>query len=52
MRGLGDIKGEGSVLKLHKDLEELEEEDLGGIRETVFSDEYHLTSEFTISTYV
>jgi hypothetical protein len=34
MRGVGDVKGEGSVLKLHKGLEELEEDDLGGIRET------------------
>ncbi|KAJ5377229.1 uncharacterized protein N7496_004638 [Penicillium cataractarum] len=37
MRGMGDVKGEGSVLKLHKDLEELEEDDLGGIRETVLN---------------
>ena len=48
MRSLGDVKGEGSVLKLHKDLEELEEEDLGGIRETVFSDNYNLSSESII----
>ncbi|EPS27072.1 hypothetical protein PDE_02013 [Penicillium oxalicum 114-2] len=33
LRSMGDVKGEGSVLKLHKDLEELEEDDLGGIRE-------------------
>ena len=45
MRSLGDVKGEGSVLKLHKDMEELEEEDMGGIRETVFSDEYNLSSK-------
>jgi hypothetical protein len=44
LRGLGDIKGEGSVLKLHKDLDELEEEDLAGIRETVFQDGYTLSS--------
>ncbi|OQD89686.1 hypothetical protein PENANT_c002G06485 [Penicillium antarcticum] len=37
-RGLGDIKGEGSVLKLHKDMDELEEDDLGGMRETVFQE--------------
>ena len=43
LRGAGDVKGEGSVLKLHKDLEELEEEDLGGIRETVLQD-YHSPS--------
>ncbi|KAJ5135082.1 uncharacterized protein N7515_004360 [Penicillium bovifimosum] len=42
-RGLGDIKGEGSVLKLHKDMDELEEDDLGGIRETVFQDGYTLS---------
>lgn len=47
MRSLGDVKGEGSVLKLHKDLEELEEEDLGGIRETVFSDDYSLSRKLT-----
>ncbi|CAG8193740.1 unnamed protein product [Penicillium salamii] len=44
MRSMGDVKGEGSVLKLHKDMEELEEEDMGGIRETVFSDEYNLST--------
>ncbi|KAJ5692678.1 hypothetical protein N7462_002101 [Penicillium macrosclerotiorum] len=38
MHGLGDVKGEGSVLKLHKDLEELEEDDLGGIREITLDD--------------
>ncbi|KAF7529075.1 hypothetical protein PCG10_008845 [Penicillium crustosum] len=43
LRSRGDVKGEGSVLKLHKDLDELEEEDLGGIRETVFQDGYALS---------
>lgn len=43
LRSRGDVKGEGSVLKLHKDLDELEEEDLGGIRETVFQDGYTLS---------
>ncbi|KAJ5793520.1 hypothetical protein N7457_000119 [Penicillium paradoxum] len=43
LRGLGDVKGEGSVLKLHKDLDELEEEDLGVIRETVFQDDYTIS---------
>lgn len=38
VRGVGDIKGEGSVLKLHKDIEDLEEDDLGGLRETNFDD--------------
>ncbi|KAI3052872.1 hypothetical protein CBS76997_831 [Aspergillus niger] len=37
---LGDVKGEGSVLKLHRDLDELEEEDDGGIREEQLSDYY------------
>jgi hypothetical protein len=37
MRGMGDVKGEGSVLKLHKEMEELEEDDLGGIRETILN---------------
>lgn len=36
LRGMGDVKGEGSVLKLHKDIEELEEDDMGGVRETNF----------------
>lgn len=29
----GDVKGEGQILKLHKDVDELGEEDEGGIRE-------------------
>ncbi|CAI7624957.1 unnamed protein product [Penicillium glandicola] len=44
LRSMGDVKGEGSVLKLHKDLDELEEEDLGGIRETAFQDGYTLST--------
>ncbi|KAJ5329938.1 Zinc finger CCCH-type [Penicillium brevicompactum] len=44
MRSLGDVKGEGSVLKLHKDLDELEEEDLGGIREEAFTDDYQIST--------
>ncbi|KAJ5211327.1 Zinc finger CCCH-type [Penicillium cf. griseofulvum] len=43
LRSRGDVKGEGSVLKLHKDMDELEEEDLGGIRETIFQDGYTLS---------
>lgn len=46
LRGMGDVKGEGSVLKLHKDLEELEEEDMGGIRETNLHDYIGLSGEF------
>lgn len=46
LRGMGDVKGEGSVLKLHKDMDELEEEDLGGIRETVYQDDYTISSKF------
>lgn len=42
LRSRGDVKGEGSVLKLHKDMDELEEEDLG---ETVFQDGYTLSSK-------
>lgn len=34
----GDIKGEGSVLKLHRDLDDMEEEEDGGIREEHLSD--------------
>ncbi|KAF3390382.1 hypothetical protein F1880_009349 [Penicillium rolfsii] len=49
MRGKGDVKGEGSVLKLHKDLEELEEDDLGGIRETILN-EYHELSVILIES--
>ncbi|KAJ5153446.1 uncharacterized protein N7482_009924 [Penicillium canariense] len=49
MRGAGDVKGEGSVLKLHKDLEELEEDDLGGIRETTLND-YTGLSEILIDS--
>lgn len=47
-RGVGDVKGEGSVLKLHKDLEELEEDDLGGIRETSLNDYTNLTRKCLI----
>lgn len=32
-RAAGDVKGEGSVLKLHRDLDELDDEDEGGVRE-------------------
>lgn len=49
MRAMGDVKGEGSVLKLHKDLEELEEDDLGGIRETTLHD-YIRPSEILIES--
>jgi hypothetical protein len=49
MRGLGDVKGEGSVLKLHKDLEDLEEDDLGGIREVTLND-YTSLSEILIES--
>lgn len=52
LRGVGDVKGEGSVLKLHKDLEELEEDDLGGIRETSLNDYTSLTGESTALVYL
>lgn len=51
-RSRGDVKGEGSVLKLHKDMDELEEEDLGGIRETVFQDGYTLSSRLFLQIYL
>ncbi|KAJ5651821.1 Zinc finger CCCH-type [Penicillium longicatenatum] len=49
LRGAGDVKGEGSVLKLHKDLEELEEDDLGGMRETSYG-EYPALTEVVIES--
>lgn len=52
LRSRGDVKGEGSVLKLHKDLDELEEEDLGGIRETVFQDGYALSSNLSPQSHL
>ncbi|KAL5354996.1 hypothetical protein BJX96DRAFT_756 [Aspergillus floccosus] len=39
-REAGDVKGEGSVLKLHRGLDELEEDEDGGIREDNLLD-YH-----------
>lgn len=36
----GDVKGEGRILKLHKDVDELGEEDEGGIREENFGPYY------------
>ncbi|KAJ5818090.1 hypothetical protein N7474_003681 [Penicillium riverlandense] len=48
MRGAGDVKGEGSVLKLHKNMDELEEED-PGLKETIFH-EYHGLSEIVIES--
>jgi hypothetical protein len=50
LRGAGDVKGEGSVLKLHKDLEELEEDDLGGMRETSYGEYPALTGELHFPT--
>ncbi|KAL6238287.1 hypothetical protein BDW75DRAFT_228105 [Aspergillus navahoensis] len=43
-RQVGDVKGEGSVLKLHKNLDELEEDDDGGVREEQLFD-YYIPSE-------
>ena len=51
LRGVGDVKGEGSVLKLHKDLEELEEDDMGGIRETSIQDYTSLTGESALFNF-
>lgn len=42
-RQAGDVKGEGRILKLHKDLDELGEEDEGGIKEENLRD-YHVSS--------
>jgi hypothetical protein len=42
-RQSGDVKGEGSILKLHKNLDELEEDDEGGMREEQLFD-YHAPS--------
>jgi hypothetical protein len=47
-REAGDVKGEGSVLKLHRDLDELEEDEDGGIREENLLD-YHETSEIDLA---
>lgn len=45
-KGIRDVKGEGSVLKLQKELEELEEDDLGGLRETNLHDYVGLSGEY------
>lgn len=37
-RSTGDIKGEGSVLKLHRGLDDLEDEEEGGIQEETLRD--------------
>ncbi|KAH8424351.1 uncharacterized protein LDX57_002102 [Aspergillus melleus] len=37
---VGDVKGEGSVLKLHRDMDEMDEDDDGGLREESLLD-YH-----------
>lgn len=39
-RQVGDVKGEGSVLKLHKNLDELEEDDDSSVREEQLFDYY------------
>ncbi|KAL5333347.1 hypothetical protein BJX70DRAFT_403688 [Aspergillus crustosus] len=43
-RQSGDVKGEGSILKMHKNLDELEEDDEGGMREEQLF-EYYAPSE-------
>jgi hypothetical protein len=49
-RSVGDVKGEGSVLKLHRDLDELEDEDEGGaIREETLRD-YRALSGMSLSS--
>ncbi|KAL3482203.1 hypothetical protein BJX99DRAFT_83259 [Aspergillus californicus] len=44
----GDVKGEGSILKLHKNLDELEEDDDGGMREEQIF-EYYSPSEIDVT---
>lgn len=44
-RAAGDVKGEGSVLKSDKEVEELKDDDLGGLRETNFNDYGGLSGE-------
>lgn len=51
-RGIGDVKGEGSFLKLQKPLEDLEEDDLGGLRETNLNDYGGLSGEYQHPTSV
>ncbi|KAL3466149.1 hypothetical protein BJX64DRAFT_22828 [Aspergillus heterothallicus] len=46
-RQVGDVKGEGSILKLHKNLDELEDDDDGGVKEEQFA-EYFVPSEIDI----
>lgn len=45
-REAGDVKGEGRILKLHKDIDELGEEDEGGVREVNLLD-YRVLSGMT-----
>lgn len=47
-RAAGDVKGEGRVLKLHRDLDELDDEDDGGIREEILVD-YHLPASRSLT---
>lgn len=47
VRGAGDVKGEGSVLKLHKNMDELEEED-PGLKETSFHEYRGLSGMFPL----
>jgi hypothetical protein len=44
----GDVKGEGSILKLHKNIDELEEDDEAGVKEEQFA-EYYVPSGKTLS---
>ncbi|PWY87480.1 hypothetical protein BO70DRAFT_385771 [Aspergillus heteromorphus CBS 117.55] len=51
-REAGDVKGEGSVLKLHRDLDELEEEDDGGLREEQLLEYYEPSGKSIASSAV
>lgn len=39
-REIGDVKGEGSVLKLHRDMDDMDEDDDGGLREETLFEYY------------
>lgn len=49
-RAVGDVKGEGSVLKLHRDLDELDDEDDSGVREETLLD-YHSPAGRSLYTH-
>lgn len=50
-RAAGDVKGEGKILKLHKDLEELSDEDDGGVKEETIR-AYHIPGGMSLSDFL